>query len=257
MMSYLYFDESIRDRGGFIVGALVISDSDLSHLVRDLWRGMGLDPECFEYKSSSLKLGDSRGQQQRDVLRELLHSSRLALTVCPSADRQRLGTHCLSLVSQLLETGLLSAGQHNLYVDQNVVIPARERDSLASRGVSVHTNQDSRIVAGLQVADHAAHALGGMLLEEMGLVRKTVVAGEGSGYDPDLEIELGFELWASLRYALLGRNEEVEGLSTLGDLANAYFRIEGYGLYIAPSCEYELATHVRKRFGVNYLGCIH
>jgi hypothetical protein len=96
-----------------------------------------------------------------------------------------------------------------------------------------------------------------MLLEEMGLVRKTVVAGEGSGYDPDLEIELGFELWASLRYALLGRNEEVQGLSTPGDLANAYFRVEGYGLYIAPSCGHELATHVRKRFGVNYLGCIH
>ena len=256
-MSYLYFDESIRDRGGFIVGALVISDSDLSHLVRGLWRGMGLDSDSFEYKSSSFKLGDSHGQQQRGIMRGLLHSSRLALTVCPNADRQRLGTHCLSLVSQLLETGLLSAGQHNLYIDQNIVIPARERDSLASRGVSVHPNQDSRVVAGLQVADHAAHALGGMLLEEMGLVRKMVVAGEGSGYDPDLEIELGFELWASLRYALLGRNEKVEGLSPLGDLANAYFRIEGYGLYIAPSCEHQLATHVRKRFGINYLGCIH
>jgi hypothetical protein len=228
-MSYLYFDESIRDRGGFIVGALVISDSDLSPVVRDLWRDMGLDSETFEYKSSCLKLGDRQGQQQRDMLRQLLHSSRLALTVCPNADRQRLGTHCLSLVSQLLETGLLPADQHNLYVDRNIVIPARDRDSLASRGVSVHPNQDSRILAGLQVADHAAHALGGMLLEEMGLVRKTVVAGEDSGYDPDLKIELGFELWASLRYALLGRNEEIERLSTL----------------------------VRKRFGVNYLGCIH
>jgi hypothetical protein len=256
-MSYLYFDESIRDRGGFIVGALVISDSDLSPVVRDLWRDMGLDSETFEYKSSCLKLGDRQGQQQRDVLRQLLHSSRLALTVCPNADRQRLGTHCLSLVSQLLETGLLPADQHNLYVDRNIVIPARDRDSVASRGVSVHPNQDSRILAGLQVADHAAHALGGMLLEEMGLVRKTVVAGEDSGYDPDLKIELGFELWASLRYALLGRNEEIEGLSTLDDLANAYFRVEGYGLYIAPSCKQELATHVRKRFGVNYLGCIH
>jgi hypothetical protein len=253
VINYLYFDESIRDRGGFIVGALVVSDSDLSRLVRDRWRGMGLDSDIFEYKSSSPKSGDPKGQQQRELLRELLHSSRLALTVCPNADRQRLGTHSLSLVSQLLETGLLPAGQHNLYVDQNIAIPARERDSLASRGVSVHPNQDSRIVAGLQVADHAAHALGGMLLEEMGLVRKLVVAGENSGYDPDLEIELGFELWASLRYALLGRKEEVE----LGDLANAYFRVEGYGLYIAPSCGHELTTHVRKRFGVNYLGCIH
>lgn len=96
-----------------------------------------------------------------------------------------------------------------------------------------------------------------MLLEEMGLVRKTVLAGDGSGYDPNLEIELGFELWASLRYALLGRNQEIEGLSTPGDPANPYFRVEGYGLYIAPSCTQELTTHARNRFGVNYLGCIH
>lgn len=142
-MTHLYFDESIRDQGGFIVGALVLSDSDLSYRVRDLWHGMGLDPDTFEYKSSSLKLGDSRDQQQRDALRELLHSARLALTVCPRADRQRLGTHCLSLVSQLLQTDLLLTGAHNLYVDQNIAIPASEREALASRGVSVYPNQNS------------------------------------------------------------------------------------------------------------------
>ncbi len=256
-MSYLYFDESIRERGGFIVGALVPSDRDLSLTVRDLWRSMGFDPNFFEYKSSRLKLGDPFGQQQRDALCEVVQSSRLALTVCPLTDRAQLGTYCLALTIQLLETGLLPVGAHSLYIDQNIAIPQEERDSLASWGVISYPNQDSRAIAGLQVADHAAHALGGMLLEEMGLVRKTVLAGEGSGYDPCLEIELGFELWASLRYALLGKNEEIEGLSTPSDPANPWFRVEGYGLYIASSCSDELATSARKRFGVNYLGCIH
>jgi hypothetical protein len=256
-MGYLYFDESMRDQGGFIVGALVLSRSDLSQSVHDLWSSLGLDPDKFEYKSSRLKGGDPLGQQQRDALREVLFTSQLALTVCPRTDRSQLGSHCLALTKQLLETGFLRGNVHRLYVDQNITVPQREATALASRGVATYPNQDSRILAGLQVADHAAHALGGMLLEEMGLIQKTVAAGPDSGYEPDLAIELGFELWAGLRYALLGKNEAIEGLSTPGDPVNPYFRVDGYGLYIAPSCTETLAKHARACFGVNYLGCTH
>ena len=92
----------------------------------------------------------------------------------------------------------------------------------------------------------------------MGIVKKTVLAGKGSGYDPDLEIELGFELWAGLRYVLLGKNEHIPGLSPPpDDPANPYFRVEGYGMFLPPSCPEMLAAHARNRFGINYLGCIH
>jgi hypothetical protein len=96
-----------------------------------------------------------------------------------------------------------------------------------------------------------------MLLEEMGIISKTVLAGEYSGYVPDLKIELGFELWAGLRYAILSKNDEPPGLSPTDDLEPPFFRVEGYGLFIAPSCNHVLTQHARKRFGVNYLGCIH
>jgi hypothetical protein len=59
---------------------------------------------------------------------------------------------------------------------------------------------DSIKVKGIQLADLVAHTFATMLLEQLGLVDKKVKAGENSGYDPDLEIELGFELWASIRY---------------------------------------------------------
>jgi hypothetical protein len=41
-----------------------------------------------------------------------------------------------------------------------------------------------------------------MLLERLGHLKKMVKGGANSGYDPDLDIGLGFELWASLRCAL-------------------------------------------------------
>jgi hypothetical protein len=132
------------------------------------------------------------------------------------------------------------------------------REHLENLEVHVTLGSDSRVVGGIQVADHAAHALGGMLLEEMGLLKKSVRAGENSGYHPDELFDLGFELWASLRYALMGRNEYIEGLSPPpDDPANPYFRVDGVGLYVASTCSAELAATARARFGVNYLGCIH
>jgi hypothetical protein len=94
-----------------------------------------------------------------------------------------------------------------------------------------------------------------MLREEMGLLSKEVRAGEDAGYDPELMINLGFELWASLRYEIMiGPN----GASPDDDqLVAATFPVEGYGLYIAPSCSEALRRHTRARFGNNYLGCIH
>lgn len=257
-MTWLYFDESIRDSGGFIVGALVMASQDLSVTIRDRWSEMGHDPDTFEYKSSAPKLNNPQSQQQRDILGGLLPSVGLGLTICPRSERKRLGVQCASLVSQLQTTGFLSPGKHELFIDQNIFLPKHLHDALIASGISVNLNQDSRIAAGLQLADHAAHALGGMLLEEMGIVRKMVLAGEGSGYDPDLEIELGFELWAGLRYALIGKNEHIPGLSPPPeDPANPYFRVEGYGLLISSGCSEKLAEHARNRFATNYLGCIH
>lgn len=257
-MAWLYFDESIRDRGGFIVGALIVARKDISITISAHWREMGYDPDEFEYKSSTPKLNNPQSQQQRATLGSLLFSVGLALTICPCSERKKLGAHCAALVSQLHTTGFLPPGSHDLFLDQNIFVPNDSRESLVASGMSVHANQDSRTTAGLQLADHAAHALGGMLLEEMGLVKKTVLAGEGSGYDPNLEIELGFELWAGLRYALIGNNEHIPGLSPPPeDPANPYFRVEGFGLLISSGCSEELARHARNRFGINYLGCIH
>lgn len=257
-MAYLYFDETIRERGGFIIGALVVANRDLSSAVAEEWKRLGLDPESDEYKSSDPKAGNDLGAAQRAVMARLLHRSKLGLTVAPVADRRRLGEYCTQLIVQLIETDAIPNDDHIVYLDQSIPIAAGDLQRLHERKVSAVPDSDSRKIGGIQVADHAAHALGGMLLEQMGVLRKRVRAGEGSGYHPDEMLELGFELWASLRYALIGRNEYIEGKSPPpDDPANPYFRVDGVGLYLASTCSKELAEQVRARFGVNYLGCIH
>ena len=257
-MSHCYFDESIRETGGFIVGALVVSDRDLSPVIAEEWARLGLNPAAEEYKSSDPKNGNVLGVAQRRVVARLLQESKLGLVVVPRDDREGLGGYCARLLAQLVESGSIATEGHSLHLDEGILVGAADFERLERIGVSVTAKCDSKKVGGIQVADHAAHALGGMLLEEMGLLRKQVRAGENSGYHPDDVLDLGFELWASLRYALIGRNEYIEGLSPPpDDPANPYFRVDGVGLYVAPTCSEELARHARKRFGVNYLGCIH
>ena len=257
-MAYMFFDETIRENGKFIIGALVISRRDLSPIVEKEWLRLGLDPKSDEYKSSDPKEKNPKGKKQRHVVAGLLMDSELALTVMPTSDRAQLGAHCTELILQLRDTGFLNDEGYELYLDQNIKLLDSDSARLQEIQVSAFPDSDSKAVAGIQVADHAAHALGGMLLEEMGILVKKVRAGEGSGYHPDDLLELGFELWASLRYALIGRNEYIEGLSAHPeDEANPYFRVDGVGLYVAPSCSEQLSRHARQRFGVNYLGCIH
>jgi hypothetical protein len=257
-LSYFYFDETIRERGEFIIGALVVSEHDLSPIVSDEWKRLGLNPELAEYKSSDPKKNCNLGVAQRHVMAELLYSSKLALTIAPMLDRRKLGQYCTDLLFQIADKDFIQNGDHFLYLDENIALGNGDRERLRQLNIIPFPNSNSKKVGGIQVADHAAHALGGMHLEEMGIINKKVRAGENSGYHPDELLELGFELWASLRYAMIGRNEHIEGLSPHpDDPANPYFRIDGVGLHIASTCSEMLSQQARSRFGVNYLGCIH
>lgn len=257
-MAYMYFDETIREQGDFIIGALVLADCDLSVYVREEWENLGLNPESDEYKSSDPKENSPLGVTQREIMASLLQRSKLALTVLPISERSRLGAYCTDLIMQLNDENMLGEEECDLYLDQNISLKKADATRLGNIGVIAYPESDSKVVGGIQVADHAAHALGGMLLEEMGFITKKVRPGEKSGYHPDELLELGFELWASLRCALIGKNEYIEGLSPHPeDPANPYFRVDGVGLYIVPSCTGELSKHARDRFGINYLGCIH
>lgn len=256
-MPYLYFDESIRDDGAFIVGALVVSEIELSPTVCDAWRAMGKNPDVFEYKSSAPKASDPLSQKQRDVLIGLLQSCRLALVVCARDDRSKLGEHCLALILQLLDTKHLKPAQYTLFLDQGISVSNSSKAAIAARGVTVEGNRDSRIIAGIQVADHAAHVLGIMLREQVGLSKKTILVGEEVGYDPPVEIELGYELWAGLRHLFYGLDDEISETSAEEGPVDRHRKVQGHGLYIAPSCNSTLCEHTLRCFGLIYLGCIH
>jgi len=257
-MGFFYFDESIQQRAGFIIGAFVYSEEDLTAAVFEAIAAAGLRPGVDEFKSGMQMDRHPQHAAARELLRGLLQARRVDMVVAPAEGRSDLGTEALMGLEKILRAKDLMAAQHQVYLDQGILVKADLVDGFTRRsGVACefHLTQDSRSVGGLQVADLAAHSMAVMLLESLGYVKKTVKAGENSGYEPDLDIELGFELWASLRYAFFKAPLPIPGPDDpLGDLM---FDVANYGLHVASSCNEALRTAALERFGKCYLGCIH
>jgi hypothetical protein len=256
-MGHFYFDESIHQRGDFILGAWVYSNDDLSPQVLRAIEAIGLTPCVDEFKSGRRMDREPKHQALRDALKNLLHRIKLGLVIIPMEDRSRLGDEALLGLNKIIRANDLIGYRHEIFFDQGVDFRSRQEGvQKANRDldVEIQVDQDSRTIAGLQMADLAAHTMSVMLLETLGLVNKKVKAGPDSGYDPDLDIEIGFEMWATLRYQFFTQGspdldaDPIEGF--ILDTAT-------YALYVSEHCSEHLRDAAMKRFGTNYVGCIH
>lgn len=257
-MGYFYFDESIHERGGFIVGAFVYSPFDLGPSVDAVVASVGLTPRVDEFKSNAKMSSNPVTRMLRSGIGGLLSTSKVAVVILPRVDRNRLGQEALKALTRLVSVNDLSSEPHSVYIDQGIKVSLQDLEIVSQQDLllDVHPNQDSKLIPGIQVADLAAHRASGMLLEQMGLVTKMVKAGPNSGYDPDLDIELGFEFWAGLRYPFFKQPKLFTG-DEEDMIEAATYNVEGFGLFIADSCNEVLRNASLARFGSVYLGCIH
>lgn len=253
-----YFDESIHARGEFILAATVFGP-DPTDAINAALTTVGLDPNRDEFKSSARMSEHPEQQALRRELQNILNQTyRIALVVVPHQDRGSLGREALLGLDKVCRANNLARLHERAYFDKGIFTSAWSAMSLAQDlGVSqyceVHPDQDSRRVKGVQLADLVAHTCALMLLDALGLLSKIVKAGPNSGYDPNLDIELGFELWASVRY-LFFNGGLPNHFDTNEDLV---VNVARFGLHIAESCSPKLHHAALTRFGTQYWGCIH
>ncbi len=188
-------------------------------------RAEGLVPGTDEYKSCAKMSAHPEQARLRDRLREvLLWKGKIALVILPYSELPSLGNEALSALKQLVAGYSWPPGTaHRAFFDQQV-FPSRAaaerivKMALLPSEIQVHVDQGSRHVLELQLADLPAHTCSMMLLEQLGFLAKQVKAGENSGYDPDLNISLGFELWAGCRYSFFsGRPPRIEEMKSILD----------------------------------------
>jgi hypothetical protein len=260
-VGFFYFDESIRDNGGFILGAFIYSKTDLTPSVSDALTAAGLQPGRDEFKSRFQVTHTPEQAALRAHFRSLLHKVKVGTLIIPTTQRNCLGKEALLGLTKFIKANSLTDMSHEAFFDEGITFAGSCLESLRQSipSCEINRNQDSRLVGGIQLADLAAHSMGTMLLEEQGLISKKVKAGEYSGYLPELELSLGFELWSILRYSFFmsrwpinkGANNPPESIP------EPWYNVQDYGLYMAPSCGTELRSAAIRRFGQSYLGCIH
>jgi hypothetical protein len=259
-MGFFYFDESIHPNAKFTLGAFVYSERDLDEVVAEALRQSGLVPRIDEFKSRARM---DRSPQQvccRNYLRSVVQDHcRIGIVVAPHSPRPLLGSEAFCGLRKILSTNRFESAQHQAFFDQGifatVAVGKSTAEALSDIALTCFFEQDSRQVLGLQAADFVAHTCAAMLLAELGFLRKTVKAGENSGYDPDSDVELEFELWAGIRYNFFAAAPPPpdQWKSQLD------FRVdvESRGLHVAAACDSGVREAALARFGNMYLGCIH
>lgn len=254
-MAQFFFDDSKHHRYGFSVAAFVAFESDPLNLLAGMFTANGFDISRFEFKSSLLMKDRPDLQALRADLKDFVQMN-CKVGVAVVRSDEHLGSASINLLKNAVQHPGYLGGQHSAFFDQGFFgsdyVARRELVSQgAPPGCTFSFEQDSRHVVGLQLADLVAHTTSIMLLDAMGFVDKKIRAVERGDWVE--EISLGFELWASLRYAFLS----VPQKEFVKDLTEATVDVEPFGLWIDPLTTQEVAEAARKRFGQVYLGCIH
>lgn len=244
-MRHIYIDESIHTRGNFIVIAAVVTEGDIDSEVHTVLARCGFVPSVDEFKSSMPMAENKAARTLRDEMKNLIFARcKLAFAVCSLAERPAIMSLAARLVGQLHEEA--SAKPTIIRFDEGIAA----EDITLPVGWSFEHGCDSKTVGGIQLADCAAHIVSTLILSELGLVNKIVST---HGHYPEPEVELAWELWTSIRYAL-SSGEPIGGYDEEGWCEPM---MHPYGILISDDCAPPVKEAVSQRLDEVWVGCIH
>lgn len=258
-MGFFYIDESVHDEAGFIIAACTYFETDPSAQIKAAIQNNGFAPDNFEFKSGFRYANAPDRERLRDELRALLSECKLGIVVVPRAAREMLGNECLKALKQFIELNERIKEPIEIYFDENIFrscndAKKKSRVLLFPESISFQFEQDSKLIRGIQIADLAAHTASIYFKERLGLLKKYIKAGDNSGYHPEMQMELGFGMWAMLRYCFFSKKLDMMIDDPISDATQS---VSPFGLYISELCNEELKEKAEEAFGSVYLGCIH
>ena len=235
------------------------SEVDLNEEIKQIIISHGFDPESFEFKSSTNYSKEPEKIRVRDSLKLLMQRNyQLGIVIIPREYRKQLGTECLKALKQFISLNNGINKPISIYFDEGMFQSVSKASELIGNlnfeDCEFHLEQDSKIIRGIQLADLCAHICARQFKDSLGLITKKVKAGPDSGYDPNSIIELGFEMWATLRYSFFKQTTKIANDDPIEE---ATLDVEPFGLYISTLCSEELNAKIKTAFGRVYLGCIH
>jgi hypothetical protein len=246
----IYIDETVHDQLGFMILAYVLCPSDPQ---ADLERVLTSHVKD-EFHSLEKMDGNEQAQKLRREIRSYVNwNCRWGVFVLPSEARWTLSEELPRFITELVR----SCGNPDavaIYMDEGIIKENALGAIRNATGVERLELGKSHETNGIQLADLVAALSGVRLREEISQMPKMLTFGDESGFNPPIEAELGYELWASLRYSMY-RSFVPLGIEDMPEMAE--FCTNGYGLFVSDKCSPQLRESAEKVFGRVYLGCIH
>ena len=244
----IYIDESIHNECGFMLLSYILCGKNPHEDIERIISRYGVR----EFHACTNMGKNLDMQKLRSDLTEYVNSKcKWGVLVLLDDKRYTLLPDILQLFSEMQNNGF--EGPADVFLDEGLL--ALRDLTVLEKLEFIHRAQicSSHTVLGIQLADLIAALCGVRLKEAISGQQKILTYGKESGFDPPIEAELGFELWASLRYSMLhapdAMGEDMPGM--------AMFPTHGYGFVSSPSCSENLRAKAEKIFGAVYLGCIH
>jgi len=244
----IYIDESIHDKYGFMLLGYVTCQHDPQHDLAVILKKYDLD----EFHAGKKMKNDHAMQQLRSDIRSYLNSyCEWGVLVLPSNMRTQIKEDLINLVECLSK--VISKFPLNIFIDEGIISDNDAKEIVNLKRIKNLEVCSSHEVNGIQLADLVAALCGVRLREEISGEPKMLTYGDDYGFNPPIEAELGYELWASLRYSML-RNSKSKG-DDVPELLS--FDTAGYGFFTSQACSTKLKEKAKNIFGELYLGCIH
>ncbi|SIS73605.1 DUF3800 domain-containing protein [Neptunomonas antarctica] len=244
----IYIDDSIHEQHGFMLLSFVICNHD----PQDSLQKILSEYDLKEFHSCEKMKNNAEMQEIRSKVRcHINDQTRWGVFVLPSSLRHEIFEEFSIFISHLESLALDEPLK--IFVDQGIISDT-EADLISSKSkVSQLYNCDSSEVNGIQLADLVAALCGVRLREEVTGEPKMLTYGDEDGYNPPIEAELGYELWASLRYSMY-RTDSVLG-DDMPEMAT--FNTIDHGFLLSKQTSELVREKASKIFGEVYLGCIH
>jgi len=244
----IYIDDSIHDKHGFMLLSFVICKHDPQDSLQEILSEYGLEEfhACEKMKNNAV-MQEIRSR----VRRHINNRTRWGVFVLPSSLRHEIFEEFSMFISHLESLGLDEP--LNIFVDQGIISNTEAGLISSNSKISQLYNCDSSEVNGIQLADLVAALCGVRLREEVTGEPKMLTYGDEFGFNPPIEAELGYELWASLRNSM-NRPDTPFG-DDMPEMAT--FDTADYGFLLSKQASDLIREKASKIFGEVYLGCIH
>lgn len=243
----IFVDESIQHDLGYICLGFAYCEQAPDEAVNGALSRAGLTPTVDEYKSGSrMERAEGLHKLRDSIYRIVLENCKLGVYIGPTSERPTLLKAVAATANQIVLRNALPRPQA-VFVDEGIFGVAEPSENIA-----LATNCDSKLIAGIQLADFVAYHCSYLLKCALtGKQKKVLIESEphpfgGQEVDFDWLIRTDFRRHFFVEYR---NTDEIRG-------DDWFFKLAGYGAFFSDSLSPEVKAAAAETFDSMYFGCV-